>query len=78
MKAGFELGAVVRFVVPGAVGALARITAQNPMPYGWKMPGYVGEGLYHVTTIGDRRNLIVREDDLVLEHVDATESEGGS
>lgn len=82
MKLKFEKGAHVRFVFKdGTVGGLAELTAGPQLSRITEQPAreglehYMGEGFYHVTTIPDKRNLIVHEDDIRLEE-DFTDPDG--
>jgi len=63
MKAAFTAGTRVKFNIPD--GALAVIT-DRLKSYGWRIPGYLGDGFYEIKTIPDARLLIAHEDDLVL------------
>jgi hypothetical protein len=63
MKVAFTAGTRVRFNIPD--GGLAVITDRLKC-YGWRIPGYLGDGFYEVRTIPEQRVLITHEDDIVL------------
>ena len=63
MKTAFTSGTRVRFNIPD--GGLAEITDYKKS-FDWRIPGYLGEGFYHVRTIPEQRLLIAHEDDLTL------------
>jgi hypothetical protein len=66
MKTAFTAGTKVRFNIPD--GGLAEIT-DYCKSWDWKIPGYLGDGFYHIRTIPEQRLLIAHEDDLILAEV---------
>ena len=71
MIEAFKPGVKVRFKLPKAMGEYgARGTISNNSPpdrYGWRIPGYWGEGFYQVVVEPEKRLMLASQDELVLE-----------
>jgi len=61
MKDAFKPGTIVKFKIPN--GAYAVIT-DYCKTIDWKVPGYLGEGFYHVKIVPTQKGTVVQEDDI--------------
>ena len=62
MKTAFTPGTRVRFNIPDGSEATIDWKLKS---YGWKIPGYLGNGFYEVD-LPNGKPLVAHEDDLVL------------